>query len=309
MRMTIFPCGNVSKGLSRSMATNISTYIQTLAQSYPDLTIQTARLYNIDGQFNDLLIVNEALIFRFPRYAEGAKTLQNEFKFLNRIQGKLPQPIPNPIFTHFEDDSPAHTFIGYPILPGEPLWRETLQEMEDGPIQQLAEQLADFLLALHNIPIEELGWDLPTYDHLDKWIDLYAEFRQHVYPLMRLDACEAMSRHFETYLNTPSLHSFPPALRHGDFGAGNLLIDPENKTLCGVIDFGFAGIGDPAMDIAAISTLEPRLFSHFQKVYPDIAPILQRAAFYKGTYALQEALHGLKNDDPEAFKSGIAEYQ
>ncbi|WP_285890123.1 hypothetical protein [Paenibacillus macerans] len=28
--------------------------------------------------------------------------------------------------------------------------------------------------------------------------------------------------------------------------------------------------------------------------------------FYKGTFALQEALFGLEHDDPEAFRSGIA---
>ena len=289
--------------------TKLSRFTQIITETCPGLLIHNARLHNQDGQFNDLLIVNDELIFRFPRYTEGIKTIQNEVKILNRIQNRLPLPIPNPTYTHFDSGVPTRTFIGYQMLPGVPLWRETLQKMENAPIQQLAEQLASFLLALHNIPVEELGPDLPTYDQLEEWVTLIAEFRQHLYPIMRPDACEAMTRHFENYLNDPSLHTFKPALRHGDFGAGNLLYDPETQALCGVIDFGFAGIGDPAIDIAAVSTLEQRLFIHFQKVYPDITPLLQRAAFYKGTYALQEALHGLKNGDPEAFESGIAGFR
>jgi aminoglycoside 2''-phosphotransferase len=254
-------------------------YIQAITEAYPDLTIDNARLHNTDGQFNNLLIINEDLIFRFPRYVEGIKTLQNEVRILLQIQGRLPFPVPHPIFTRFDESTPAQNFIGYRMLPGTPLWRETLKQMADAPIWSLAEQLAHFLIALHSIPVEDLGSGLHIHDRLEEWIDLYEEFRRNLYPLMRPDACDAMSRHFETYLNDASLHTFQPALRHGDFGAGNLLFDPESHTLCGVIDFGFAGIGDPAIDIAAVSTLEPRLFTHFQKIYPDVVPLLRRAAF------------------------------
>ncbi|MCC2672765.1 MAG: hypothetical protein K0Q72_5237, partial [Armatimonadetes bacterium] len=41
----------------------------------PDLTIEMARLLDSAGQNNDLLLVNEELIFRFPRYAPGVETL------------------------------------------------------------------------------------------------------------------------------------------------------------------------------------------------------------------------------------------
>jgi aminoglycoside 2''-phosphotransferase len=283
--------------------------LQVIATVYPELPLRSARLHDKDGQFNDLVIINEEFIFRFPRYAEGIKTLQNEVRILNRIQNRLPIPIPNPAFTHFDNTTPSHSFLGYRMLPGKPLWRETIQNMKGKTIRQLGEQLARFLHELHNIPIQELDPGLPAYDHLEEWIELYAEFRKFLYPLMRPDACKAVSLHFEGYIKDPSLPSFQPALRHGDFGAGNLLINTEHQTLCGVIDLSFAGIGDPAMDIAAVSTLEPRLFAHFQQIYANIAPLSRRATFYKGTYALQEALHGLKNGDPKAFESGIASYR
>jgi aminoglycoside phosphotransferase (APT) family kinase protein len=53
----------------------------------------------------------------------------------------------------------------------------------------------------------------------------------------------------------PALQNFPIALRHGDFGTGNVLYDPHSLDLTGVIDFGFSGLGNPAIDIAALSTL------------------------------------------------------
>ena len=291
----------------------LALYSKIIHETHPHLIIQTARLYNTGGQFNDLILVNEslldeALVFRFPRYVEGIKTLQNEVMILGQLQDRLPLPIPNPIYTHFEEQTLAKNFMGYRRLPGKPLWRETLAAFDALTLEHLAGQMAEFLFTLHNLPVEWLAPGLPVSDQLDEWLALYAEFRQHLYPFMRPDACDTISRHFESYLNASELHDFKPALRHGDFGSGNLLYDPDQRTLCGVIDFGFAGVGDPAIDIAAVSTLEHRLFSRFQTHYPEIAPLLARAAFYKGTYALQEALHGLKNNDPQAFQNGMAAY-
>ena len=66
--------------------------------------------------------------------------------------------------------------------------------------------------------------------------------------------------------------------------------------------------GDPALDIAAVSTLGDALFGRFPATYPAIESMLPRACFYRGTYALQEALHGYKSGDEAAFKAGMARY-
>ncbi|WP_237762871.1 hypothetical protein [Paenibacillus sp. A3] len=41
----------------------------------------------------------------------------------------------------------------------------------------------------------------------------------------------------------------------------------------------------------------------------DMEGLLERVKFYQGTFALQEALFGLENDDPEAFHAGIEAYR
>lgn len=38
---------------------------------------------------------------------------------------------------------------------------------------------------------------------------------------------------------------------------------------------------------------------------PNIRDMMERVLFYKGTFALQEALFGLEHDDSVAFQSGI----
>ena len=46
----------------------------------------------------------------------------------------------------------------------------------------------------------------------------------------------------------------------------------------------------------------------FVDTYPEIESMLPRARFYRGTYALDEALHGFKSGDSEAFEAGMARY-
>jgi hypothetical protein len=41
----------------------------------------------------------------------------------------------------------------------------------------------------------------------------------------------------------------------------------------------------------------------------DIELLLERANFYRGSFALYEALHGFRNNDQEAFTSGMEEYR
>jgi len=43
-----------------------------------------------------------------------------------------------------------------------------------------------------------------------------------------------------------------PVLRHGDFGPSNILFDQATCAISGVIDFGSAARGDPAVDVASM---------------------------------------------------------
>lgn len=283
-------------------------YLQTLSQCYPDLPIGSAHLLK-DGQYNDVLVVNDEIIFRFPKYAEGVPTIRNEVRILSRIQSYTTLPVPNPVYTSKDEQKLGKVFMGYRMLPGHPLWRDRLQRIDDDDVlQRLAAQLAGFLKELHSIPVAEMGTDIPVNDSLEEATQLYAEIRTHLFRFMRPDARDRIANHFETYLNSPQLHTYPLALKHGDFGGSNILYGRESQAISGIIDFGFAGLGDPALDIAAVSTLGDAFFNRFHSTYPEIESMLERARFYRGTYALVEALHGIKNDDQEAFAAGMAKY-
>ena len=123
---------------------------------------------------------------------------------------------------------------------------------------------------------------------------------------MRPEARIPVKKHFEDYFNESSLQEYKPVMIHGDFGGSNILFDSDR--ISGIIDFSFARLDDPARDIAAVSTYGEAFFAWIRRHYPNIDPLLERAKFYRGTFALQEALHGFRNQDREAFESGMEDY-
>ena len=286
-------------------------YIHAIQDVYPDFIIETVQ-FNQNGQFNDILMVNNERIFRFPKTSREAAKLVREAALLRSLQSHVTLPIPDPIYRSKETSSIGQVFMEYHLLPGEPLWPETLSTLSDEEVQHLADQLATFLRQLHATSIEVPEAELPGFQGCEKWRDLYDRFRNKLFSFMRADARSWVAEQFESFLSDERNCSYTPTLVHGDFGRTNILYDAKANSISGIIDFSSAGWGDPAVDFAAILSPvcygEPFL-ERFSVHYPGIEAVLSRARFYVGTFALQEALYGLENNDQEAFECGIAEYR
>jgi aminoglycoside 2''-phosphotransferase len=282
-------------------------YLHAIREAYPDLDIDSARLHTNEGQFNEILFINDDLIFRFPRYEESINDFFREIEVLQKLKGNVSLPIPQPTYVSSGTRSVGKAFMGYPLLPGKPLFRDVLNAMADKAIlESLASQLAEFLHGLHHLSAEALGLNMPVNDALAESRRCYSDVQEYLFPRMRLEARATVAKHFEDYFKNPMLHEYEPALIHGDFGGSNILFSRDRVT--GIIDFSFASLDDPARDIAALSTYGEAFFARICHYYPSIESLLERAKFYRGTFALYEALHGLRNHDKEAFESGMEAY-
>ena len=287
---------------------NLQPFLDLIQHAYPELKIESAE-YDRSGQYNHVLLINRELIFRFPRYAEGVAVLTRETAILDAIRTHVPLPVPHFVYHSPEHASAGEMFVGYRRISGQLLRGETLASIQDIPsIRRIALQIAGFMRALHGVPVLAVQHDLPLEDTRQSWEQRYAEFRDLLYPFMRIDARIQVTTHFERYFDDSDLHEFEPCLRHGDLGPGNVLYDPETHRVSGVIDFGSAGLGDPAVDVAAASCFGEAFMQYYPEAYPHLEHLTERARFIKGTYALEEALHGIKHNDRAAFEAGMAQY-
>lgn len=287
-------------------------YIESIKQIYPDLTIQNYYPNEI-GQNNDVWIINNSLVFRFPKYKQGIIQLKKETELLEYIKNIITIPIPNPTYQSLENSKPGEVFTGYKLIAGVPLWKDRLQNIKSNELLKgLASQLVTFLMELHYIPKEKAKNDLNLNDNnpLEEMSNLFNRIQNKLFPFIRGEAQEEIIQSFETFLNGKAFLNLKTALIHGDFGASNILWNPKSDRISGVIDFGASGLGDPAYDFAGIlSSYGNDFFDMCIGLYPNANEISERVKFYQSTFALQEALHGIENNDQQAFENGIKSYR
>lgn len=289
---------------------HLATYIEAIERTYPDFSVRSVEA-NPLGQNNDVLLVNNAFIFRFPKYAQGIDQLATEVAILKGIGKYVTLPIPQITFEQLAIPTVGQVFVGYHLLPGEPLLRETYVGVQDERIlESLAHQLARFLRELHQVPVERaITHQLSVCDTYDEWSTIFARIREKCFPFMRADAQQWTIRSFETFLGDSAHFARTPVLKHGDFGTTNILFDRPRQVISGILDFGEAGLGDPAYDFAGLlSSYGEAFLQRCVTTYPEIEAFWNRIIFYQSTFALLEALFGIENQDQEAFKSGIENY-
>jgi aminoglycoside 2''-phosphotransferase len=292
------------------MTDRFDTYLESIRSAYPALAIRTIE-YLGEGQNSDVLIANGEFVFRFPRYEHVLEGLRTEVAIVAGIRPHVTLEVPAPQYLALEGRPLGEAFVGYRRIPGEPLWRETFRGIRDPRVlDTVAAQLGSFLKELHGVPPEAIGCQLPLYDTYDQYVDLYGRIREKLYAFMRPDAREAVTLHFEKYLGDASDSAYDPILRHGDFGTSNILFDSQSGAIRGILDFGSAGLGDPAVDFAGLlSQYGEEFVGLCGRAYPGFEALVDRTRFYRGTFALQEALFGHEHGDRDAFRAGLEQYR
>jgi len=275
---------------------DVTAFVDQVRTVATDIEIASARIISGHGQNNVILIVNESHVFRFPLYEQGIANLEREIAILRGIRRHVSLATPDPVYVSLDDRSVGKVFLGYPMIPGEPLWRETLDRIGDVRLlTSLGTQVGAFLKALHAVPVSEvLPDEAARFDPLLEWKELYRRISDRLFTYMRPDARSATVQHFESFFQSSEHLSVTPALIHGDFGTGNILVDLDARRITGVIDFGGAGVGDPAVDFAAVPWSPAAFYDGLVGAYPEVATAGDRVKFYRGTFALQEALFGLE---------------
>jgi aminoglycoside 2''-phosphotransferase len=284
-------------------------YLREIRKHYPDLAIDTAIL-NQDGQYNDIVVVNDALIFRFAKVTESVETLRKEIVILKSLQGQISLAVPNPTYNNAETNVVGEAFIGYPMIPGKPFLFHDFKATNIKARERIANQLSRFLYELHHISAHSvIPTELPFCDTHDEWKNMYERIQAQLFRYMRPDACREVTKQLEDFTENANLYKFEPALRHGDFGAENIIYDPDGQSVVGILDFGGAGLGDPAIDFAGLfASYGEEFYKQCCSFYPEMEQAMIRVQFYCKTFALEEALFGIENGNQVAFENGIAKF-
>ncbi|OXM53627.1 phosphotransferase [Amycolatopsis thailandensis] len=190
------------------------------------------------GTVNAMFRLGDDLVVRLPLTESGAEDVVLERTWLPRIAPRLSTRIPESLGAGQPGEGYPWPWSVYRWLPGE-------NPRPDGP-SQLAEDLAEFVLAMRSIPLAGAprayrGGPLAALDTATR----SAIESLRVTPEENVD-CDAVLRLWENTLRAADSDDAQVWL-HADLMPGNLLVDGER--LSAVIDFGCMGAGDPACDL------------------------------------------------------------
>jgi aminoglycoside 2''-phosphotransferase len=125
----------------------IEQYTSRIHEMCPNLDISSIT-YNGEGLVNDVLIVNDDIIFRFAKDDLGVRVLRSEIQILSLIRSHVTLDIPSPFYVDQD-------VIAYQMIAGVTLSRGVLAGLNEQAKQTVADQLGDFLRALHAVPVDE----------------------------------------------------------------------------------------------------------------------------------------------------------
>jgi aminoglycoside 2''-phosphotransferase len=271
---------------------------QRVLQVIPDLRISSLRAGD-DGLVNDVLIVNEELVFRFARDEAGRRALEREAQLLAFVRPRVSLPVPEVIRQHQD-------CIVYRFIPGVPLDRQRLLAQDAFTRKTVLEQLGTFLRELHSLrgesgevvtgPVDESSGMTKQYE------EMYQAIERELLPSMMVWARDWARELFRPALDGSLDLTYAPVVIHGDLAPYHLCFDPATHRLSGVIDFGNAGPGDPALDLGSvILAFGESLLGQIEPVYPAISGLLERARFHAATLELCWALAAVRSRDPAWF--------
>ena len=277
---------------------DLDDYAKRILEICPDLTVKSLRL-NSEGLLNDVVIVNDELVFRFAKRNFGYKDPQEEANLLHFLNKYITLLIPSPFYQ--DPDT-----LAYRLIPGSTLRRDILLRLSEDDQQAVADQLAQFLKELHGVPVNEASnFKIPMADALMKyegWVSAYNRIREKVFPLLLSHVRDWATEHFESHIANRSNFEYELKMVDTDIPPYHILFDTKKKRISGIIDFGCAGMGDPAIDLGVfIYHYGESFVERFYKIYAEAETYLPRARFYAGAHELRWLLAGIERNNPWWF--------
>jgi aminoglycoside phosphotransferase (APT) family kinase protein len=212
-----------------------------IAAQFPQWAHLAVRPVASPGWDNRTFRLGETMSVRLPSAAHYVAQVEKEHRWLPRLAPLLPLPIPAPLAR----GEPAE---GYPFPWSVHCWieGEIAASAEISDRDAFARAVAGFLTALQAIDASEgpaagahnfwRGGPVATYD---------GEARAAIAVLQGEIDTALATEIWELALG--SRWEALPVWIHGDISSGNLLV--RDGRLSAVIDFGTAGVGDPACDL------------------------------------------------------------
>lgn len=217
-----------------------SLVARLIASPFPEWKNLACEQVDSAGTDNAMFRLGPRMVARLPRIKGAEKGIEKEIEWLPRLAPLIPFRVPKVLAA----GAPGHS---YPFK-----WSvyEWLVGKDATPLiagsEQLAGDVADFVLALRQIEVPEDPDSCPSGSYRGgPLIDRDLWTRAAITASAGLIDTSAATAVWESALDLPPYQG-PPRWFHGDIKPDNILTNGDR--LVGIIDFGCLAVGDPAVD-------------------------------------------------------------
>jgi aminoglycoside phosphotransferase (APT) family kinase protein len=210
-----------------------------VADQFPALADRPIVAVRSTGTVNAIYRLGDELAVRLPRMARWAGDLDREWQWLPRLAPHLSLPIPEPLFRGRATHAYPFAWAIYRWIEGAP-YTDALVEDECAAADTLARFVAE-LRRVEPVAGAPRGGRRPLRELDDMTRAALADADGDI------DSAAALAA-WDLALHAPVWDGTPVWI-HADLLRPNMLV--RDGRICAVIDFGGAGVGDPATDVIA----------------------------------------------------------
>lgn len=279
---------------------NADSLLERIKLEFPSLVWEKHTFLN-HGWDHEVIILDDKIVFRFPNSSEYGAALKAEIDLLKFLSDKTTVNIPR--YKYIAKD---YSFAGYDIISGVELSEEIFAKLSDNEKNLIAEQIAEFLTAMHSLTKEVLSpFKIDRADIPSETKRLRQQSKQYLEGVLNdneylklteiLDALDSLDR-----------ESIQSVLVHNDMSTSHIFWDSDIGKI-GVIDFSDRCLGDPAFDFTGLLDYGNEFCKQIISLYngPKDADLAKRARLYKrrvGVYLLVDSFMTDKITFQEAKK-------
>jgi aminoglycoside phosphotransferase (APT) family kinase protein len=277
--------------------TSTAEHKELLEKRFPELRPVDSIEPTGGGWDSFTYVVNGVWVFHFPRLPGVEETLRRQVALLRGLNGEVSSAVPVPSFV-----STDPVCIGYRRIEGAPLPEHDLSSSPG----IWPERLGRFLYDLHLVLPEFVGLRAAgPAAWREEHRALIDDLRGRVLPLIDVDDRAIAGAMLSSFVDDDLNFRFATAVVHRDLGPEHILRSADGD-LAGVIDWGDATIGDPAIDFAWVLHHAPageRVLAAYGGV-PD-ERFRERARFYDRLGPWHEVVYGLDTGQGAFVESGL----
>lgn len=275
-----------------------------ISASLPDLKITHIQI-NDTGWDNDIIIINQDIVFRFPKSKQIANRVLKEFTLLKSLK-TFHSSIKVPEYHLLYDQNRQLQCVYYQYIKGVTIEEYNVIRNTD----ENAKLLGEFLTNLHSL---EIKTDLKAVHTYDFWSELYESVQKEIFQFLSEHQKDEVSKTFNFFLDNYATLSLPKSVIHGDLTSSNIIMDNATDRINGIIDFTDAQIGDPAFDFAGFywdfgPEFTKSVLTNYHGVEASETIFERIKRFYGLQPVFHELLHSVRNGSPVDWKTALNKF-